>query len=470
MHLTVADILNATAGELLQGTPGEVVRAVSIDSRAIPPGALFVPLPGSRHDGHEFIAAAQRAGAAGALVAHGHPCSERAGSLPGATLISVADPLQALGDIARCWRATARARIIAITGSNGKTTTKEMLWSILHRHMNILKNPGNWNNLIGLPLTVLQLTEDHDAAILEMGMSGLGEIRRLAQISDPHIGCVTTIGPAHLEQLGTIEGVQAAKAELVASLGPDRIAVLNGDDPRVAALSGLTSARTVFFGGTGFVQAGQVSAPEPGRTSFTLTIAGRSMPVTLSVPGSHHVQNALAAAALAHCLDVPPEEIAGGLTAFRGIPGRMQLLTINGMTIINDAYNANPVSMQASLRTLAALPAKKKIAVLGDMLELGQDTPRFHHDAGVATGQLGIDLLFVIGEFARHIQDGARAAGIAPARMLRCADIEELAGAVADNAEPGDAILLKGSRKVGLDRLVDLLHQDDQGDERSKTS
>lgn len=466
MHLTVADILIATAGELLQGSPAAVVRAVSIDSRAIPPGGLFVPLPGTRHDGHDFIAAALRAGAAGSLVRHGHPCAEQLCSIPGAVLISVADPLQALGDIARRWRATARARIIAITGSNGKTTTKEMLWSILHRHMNILKNPGNWNNLIGLPLTVLQLSGDHDAAILEMGMSELGEIRRLTQISDPHIGCVTTIGPAHLEQLRTIEGVQAAKAELVTSLGSDRIAVLNSDDPRVAALSGMTIARTVFFGENGSVQAGQVSASGPGQTSFSLTIEGSSVPVTLSVPGSHHVQNALAAAAVAHCLDIPLEEIAAGLTTFRGIPGRMQLLSTGGLTIINDAYNANPVSMQASLHTLAELPGKKKIAVLGDMLELGADAPRFHHEAGVVAGRLGIDLVFVIGDFARHIQDGARAAGIAPARMLRCADIDELATAVADNAEPGDVILLKGSRKVGLDRLVALLQQDDGGNGR----
>ncbi len=376
MELTLQQILAATQGRLLQGRAEQPVTAVIIDSRLAGPGSLFVPLAGSRADGHEYIADALGAGAA-CFVKKGHAaCAALAAVPPASALIEVDDPLHALGDLSAFWRSLFDVKVVAITGSNGKTSTKEMAALIVERVFPTLKNPGNFNNLIGLPLSLFQLDRKHQAAVLELGMSEPGEIARLSRICDPDIGIITNVGPSHLEQLKTLERVAAAKEELFACLGPQDLAIINTDDQRVAAMGRNTQARQMLYGSMhGQVHAGAIQDADCFGTQFDLHVMDRTVPVRLHVPGGQFVINALAAASIATGLGIGPEDIQAGLEAFRGVPGRMETVRIAGCTFINDAYNANPVSTKAALAALAGFaPKRRTIAVLGDMLELGEGT------------------------------------------------------------------------------------------------
>lgn len=462
MQLTAADILKAVQGNLIAGAPEFLIRSVIIDSRNAREGALFVPLQGTRSDGHLFIGAALEAGAGGALVRKNHSLlPELRSRCAGKLLIEVADPLTALGDIAGCWRERCPARIVAITGSNGKTSSKEMAWTIVASQQSCMRNPGNFNNLIGLPLSLLDLEPDHASAILEMGMSEPGEIRRLCQISRPQIGLITNIGPSHLEQLKTLEAVAAAKAELFESLAPGATAIINADDERVAGLARCTRAHPLTYGITsGDITAARIHNSNCYGTGFDLVIRTVSAPVTLQVPGRHFVSNALAAAAIADTLGIGIEQIRQGLAAFKGVPGRMETVSVRGVRIINDAYNANPVSMQGALQVLAALPgARRRIAVLGDMLELGSRSAQFHRELGRTVAGLPIDYLYVTGEFSSETRDGACAAGMPAERIIACPDVESLAAGLQAALHEGDAVLVKGSRRVRMERVIELLQR-----------
>ena len=460
MELRAEDILTATNGTLLQGKPEAVLRGVSNDSRRIAPGELFVPLSGSNCDGHFFIADAFSRGADASFIQRQHPLGaglrERFAEK---VLIEVADPLHALGDLAHYWRQKFSIPVVAITGSNGKTTTKEMTWQIVSQKLSVLKNPGNWNNLIGLPLSLLQLGQQHQVAILEMGMSARGEIQRLAEIAAPDIGVITNIGPAHLEQLITIENIMAAKGELFAALRPEGIAVVNQDDERVVSLAQTTRARVLTYGLRAGDVRGIVSPTRSGEaTLFDLAIQGKEITITLPLPGGMFLSNALAAAAVGHALQLPLEDVKLGLEQFQAMPGRMERISMGGATIINDAYNANPVSMEGSLRVLSSVQnGTRKIAVLGDMLELGEQTAAYHRQAGYCAAQLGIDYLFLYGSFAAAVAEGARAGAIDERHILIFATKEALAEQLEQTMKHGDWILVKGSRAMGMEQVITLL-------------
>ncbi len=463
MELHITEIIKTTTGWLLTGIQQGTISNVSIDSRQATAGSLFVPLRGTRHDGHVFIGNAFEHGAYAALIKKDHKLlTSLKSTYPDKILISVNDPLQALGDIARYWRSKFDPQVVAITGSNGKTTAKEMAWNIIRRTHSSIKNPGNYNNLIGLPLSLFQLNSSHRVAILEMGMSGPGEIKRLAQISKPCIGLITNIGPSHLQQLNTLAAVKAAKAELFETLESSAVAIINNDDARVASLRGHTRAHVLSYGMTG----GDIHATNFRNynccgTSFDLNVRGKKSPVHLKLLGKHLLSNALAAAAIADSLSIEIEDIVKGLESFNGVPGRMEVIDITGIRIINDAYNANPTSMQASLQALASITSdKRKIAVLGDMLELGSRSKDFHRSLGRTVARLHIDFLYLTGDFAAYVREGALAAGMNSKNIILRKDIKTLTKSLAKKVHTGDSILLKGSRKMKMERVLESLQQD----------
>jgi len=461
MKLSIHKILTATGGLLLQGAPDTVIPGVAIDSRRISPGELFVPLTGSNCDGHVFIRDAFSRGAGASFIQQGNALTaELQKGFPDKALIAVAEPLQALGDLACFWRKMLAVSLVAITGSNGKTTTKEMLWQIACLKFNAFRNPGNFNNLIGLPLSLLQLNEQHQLGIMEMGMSARGEIARLAAIARPQIGLITNIGPAHLEHLKTMENIMAAKGELFAALSASDTAIVNRDDELVAGLAEKTRARIISFG----MQAADVRATgihQNGEgTQFVLDVMGTRTLVTLALPGGMFLSNALAAAAAAHALGLPADDIRCGLEQFRPITGRMEIVTVRGVHLINDAYNANPVSMEASLKTLSEVKKKRRaIAVLGDMLELGTRAAEYHRAAGGIAARLRIDQLYLCGSFAPAVAEGALAAGMTTAHIHVFATRELLAAQLEQDIQEGDWVLVKGSRATGMEKTVAFLQE-----------
>jgi UDP-N-acetylmuramoyl-tripeptide--D-alanyl-D-alanine ligase len=466
MELTLQQILAATRGRLLQAGAERPVTAVIINSRLAGPGSLFVPLVGSRADGHEYIADALGAGAA-CFVKKGHPaCAAALAASHASALIEVDDPLQALGDLAAFWRRLFDLKVVAITGSNGKTSTKEMAACIIERVFSTLKNPGNFNNLIGLPLSLFSLDRKHQAAVLELGMSEPGEIARLSRMCDPDIGLITNVGPSHLEQLQTLERVAAAKQELFTWLGPQDLAIINMDDERVAAMCEKTQARRMLYGSLhGQVHAGPIHVADCFGTQFDLHIMDRKVPVRLQVPGGQFVINAVAAASIATGLGIGPEDIQAGLEAFRGVPGRMETLQLADCTFINDAYNANPVSTKAALAALAGFaPKRRTIAVLGDMLELGEGTAAFHRDIGRTAAQLHIDYVLATGDFAGCIRNGAAEAGMNMRALHVCDTLESLAGRLREIMAPDDVILLKGSRRMKMEKILEYVEQGRAGE------
>jgi UDP-N-acetylmuramoyl-tripeptide--D-alanyl-D-alanine ligase len=464
MELKVSEIIDATKGWLLTGTREGSIIDVSIDSRKVTDGNLFIPLEGTQHDGHAFIEDAFKHGANASLAQKGNsilPKLKR--TYQDKILIEVDDPLKSLGDIAYYWRRKFATEVVAITGSNGKTTTKEIAWNIIKRKLRSIKNQGNWNNLIGLPLSLFQLDGSQQAAILEMGMSGTGEIRRLSEISKPQIGLITNIGPSHLEQLETLEEVKAVKGELFEYFGSKDTAIVNNDDFRVASLAKSTCANILSFGiKKGDVQALSIRSYNCYGTAFDLIVMGEKRAVQLKLLGEQFISNALAAASIACALGIGIEDIKKGLESFTGVPGRMETIDLPGVTVINDSYNANPVSMHASLATLSSITSSnRKIAVLGDMLELGRKSQRFHTELGETVAHLHVDYLFLIGNFSSYVREGAVSAGMNSNNIILCKDIKTLTDKLKEKMDDGDAILLKGSRKMRMEKVIELLQQDE---------
>ncbi len=460
MKLTISEIIKATQGNLLTGSPEKIIDNVSIDSRRISAGSLFIPLKGEKCDGHIFIDAAFNQGATASLLRKGNPVIQRLKNvLQDKILIEVEEPLKALGDIARWWRDKFSATIVAITGSNGKTTTKELLWNIISEKTAAIKNPGNWNNLIGLPLSLFQLNATMKVAVLEMGMSEKGEIGRLTEICKPQIGLITNIGPCHLETLTTLEDVAEAKAELFERLESSDIAIINKDDFRAASLAERTHAEIVSFGvEKGDIHALNIRSYNCCGAEFDLNVMGEKTTVRLKSLGKQFLSNALAAAAIAHTIGSGTEEIRKGLESFTGIPGRMETINLGGVQIINDAYNANPVSMQASLSALSSITTgNHKIAVLGDMLELGPQSIKFHTQIGEKAAGLNIDHLFLIGDFSSFVRKGAVSGGMNSKNITVCDNLKNIADILKNKMVDGDSILLKGSRKMEMEKIIELL-------------
>ncbi len=466
-----AQVIAWTGGVLLRGEEDLLLTSVSTDSRTLVEGACFIPLIGARFDGHDFLEEAARKGARSALIEEGRAWSH----LPLA-VAAVADTTRALTDLARGYRMQFDVPVVAVTGSNGKTTTKEMIAAILRRSRPVLATEKNYNNEIGLSHTLLRMERAHRAVVVEMGMRGQGQIALLASIARPTVGVVTNVGPVHLEQLGSVDAVAEAKAELVEALEPDGWAVLNADDPRVAAMAAKTVARVITFGlsDSAQVRAEDVRLDRQGRARFLLRSSEGAVRVELRVPGRHSVMNALAAAAAALALGAGLEDVASGLAEAEGGEMRMEMVRLGaGIRLLNDAYNASPLSMRAALDTLAALEAERKVAVLGDMLELGKFSAEAHREAGRRAAAAGVELLITVGKQARETAAGAVEAGLDQERVLGCETAEEAAEECAARVRPNDLVLLKGSRGVRLERVAEALlrrfgHDVDEGSDAAR--
>ncbi len=452
--LSVKEILDATGGTLLAGSPEAAFANFSTDTRTLTPGALFFALKGVRFDGHAFLAEAAARGAAGAVVT-----SAPAGRPHPPVLLGVRDAQPALGEVALLWRRRHKVQVVAVTGTNGKTTTKEMVAAVLARRYRVLASPGNLNNLVGVPLALFRLAPEHEVAVLELAMNAPGEIGRLSEICEPDLGIITNVGEGHLEFLGSVEGVAAAKGEMLPFLGGDKTAILNADDPLSRPLLRRVKGRLLTFGlsGRADVRAGAIRVSKVRRTSFTLSTSGGTARVRLPIPGRHNILNALAAAAAGVALGVPVKAIAAGLAAAAVQPMRMQRLTHpSGAVLYNDAYNANPSSMAAALEAFAGVRGPgRTILVLGDMLELGEHAPEAHRRVGCLAAALQPDRLIAVGAQATALAEGAKEAGLSDARIVVCRETAEARGALAADLAPGTWVFLKASRGVGLERVLE---------------
>jgi len=459
--LTVREVVEATGGDLLRGAPGAFFTGVSTDSRRAGAGDLFIPLAGERFDGHDYLGEAVRGGAAGFLVRKGSEAKIGDGG-PDAAVIRVEDTLHALGEIARAWRSRFDVPVAALTGSSGKTTTKEMAAAIAGLRREVLRSEGNFNNLVGLPLTLLGMRDRHETAILEMGTNRRGEIARLTEIAKPVIGLITNIGSAHLEGFGTVETVAEEKRDLFNHMGGDGIAVINMDDPVLASWVGRYRKSYFTYGtaGEAMVRAEDIRAEAAAATRFTLRIGESSAEVRLNAAGRCNVSNALGAAALCWCMGIDMDAICEGLSGFRPVPGRMEIVPLdNGSFVINDSYNANPESVRAALATLVESAGSSAFttAVLGDMLELGPGSERLHREIGVFAARTGVGRIFVRGDFAAAVAAGAREGGLREEDVIRLDPPRRIAEEIGKSSRRGDWVLVKGSRRMRMEEVFQAL-------------
>jgi len=423
------------------GKAGASATDVSTDSRTVAPGQLFVALRGERFDGHDFVVPAAERGVRMFLV---DSAWQAAHELPAeCSAVVVPDTLKGLGDLAAWHRRRCNIKVVGITGSNGKTTTKEMLARILAQTGPGLKTEGNLNNLIGLPLTLLRLTGRERWAVLEMGMSAFGEIDRLAEIAQPDLGIITNAFPAHLETLGSVEGVAKAKGELFLRLKAGAFAIYNVDDPLISKCPTPADVQRLTFGLRGAeVSSASIKSLGKKGESFTLRLPEEEFPIELAAYGRHNVYNALAAAAAAYALGVPGAVIKQGLEEFTPYDKRFQLEEHAGVALIDDSYNANPASMAAALTTLKEICEEgRAVAVLGDMLELGQGTEEAHSELG-RQAAANVQRLYVLGDLAGLIAEGALAAGMARDQVLVAQSHEEIATDLLAWVKPGDCVLV----------------------------
>ncbi len=458
-------LVEAVGGRLVEspGT-GWTTFEVNTDSRTVRPGCVFFALSGPRFDGHDFMTAVLEqpgTGVVGRL--------ERVSALPphvraGHLVVGVADPLEALGDAAHYVRRRLDVPVVGLTGSMGKTTTKEMIARILEQTGPGLATRGNLNNLVGLPLMLLQAEPGHRWLVLEMGMNAPGEIARLQTIARPTVRLITNVAAAHTEGVGGIEGVARAKGELFTGARPGDTVVINLDDPRVAGLPVPAGVRRVTFGAAegADVRLIHVRGRRDGTSDVLLALPDTTVEAHLPLVGVHQPRNALAAAAVAVALDVPAVAVVAGLSRLRALPMRMEPVPLpSGVLAINDAYNANPGSMEAALRTLVALrdgrSGGRACAILGDMLELGEDAQAAHRGVGAEAARVGVDRLFTFGELGRAIARGAVAAGLEPGRVAAFEDRGELVRAIGHWVRPGDVLLFKGSRGMQMERVLEAL-------------
>ena len=446
------ELARVTGGRLLLRSD-RPIRGAAVDSRAVEAGQLFVALPGERTDGHAFLADAVRAGAAALVITRDVHDLAGVGDV---TVVRVADGLSALHAVAAAWRARFDPLVVGVTGSIAKTSTKEAIATVLATRFETLKNEGNQNNEIGLPLTVMRMGSEHEAAVLEMGMYVGGEIADLARIGRPRIGVVTAVQPVHLSRIGTIEAIEKAKGELVEALpstADGGVAVLNADDERVRRMASRTVARVTTYGFDpgADVTAEAVETAGTDGMRFELVTPGARSAVVIPTLGRMAVHNALAAAAVGLASGLTLDEISLGLEQGWAAPHRAQLVRAGGVTIVDDSYNASPASVVAALELLAGLPGRR-IAVLGEMLELGEGHEEGHRRVGEAAAAT-VDRLIVIGDGAAQIAAGARDAGLA--QVTSVADRGRALEAILADHQPGDVVLVKASRGIELDLLVD---------------
>ncbi len=449
--LRLDEIARLAGGAVLGGAPGLTFGSYAIDSRLVAPGGLFFALAGSR-DGHDFVAAAAAAGAAGAVVSR-----PVAGLPPDFGLVRVDDTVAALQALGRGVLARRPVKVVGITGSVGKTTTKEFAAALLASRFRVLKSEGNFNNRLGLALSLLRLEPDHDLAVLEMGMSAPGEILALTRLAPPDVAVITNVSPVHLQFFAGLEDIARAKKEILDGARLGATAVLNGDDPLVRDMAAGFPGRTILFGQAPecAVRADDVASKGYDGLEFRLLYGAESGRFALPCVNRSAVANLLAAAAAALALGLGLDEIG---PAIRGLaPSAMRGAMVaadRGLRLYDDSYNSNPRALEAALASLGGLPAARRVAVLGDMLELGQGGPEYHRRAGETLARTGWDVLVAIGPLAALIADGAAAAGLAASAIHRFADAAGAAAAIGDIVRDGDLVLVKGSRGVKTERVV----------------
>jgi len=456
---SLRDVTAWARGSIVRGDAEVSLSGVSIDTRTLRPGQLYVAIRGEQHDGHRFVAQALEAGAGGLLV---DQTRLDEGRLEGdGPVVVVDDTTAALGALAAGHRGGFEGPRVAITGSNGKTTTKEMCHAILSVAAPCLKNQGNLNNEFGLPLTLLSRQAEQRSAVVELGMNHRGEIARLAAIARPDVGVITNVGTAHIEFLGSQEAIAEEKGDLTAALHAEGTAVLNHDDERVASQAGRAAGGVISYGRApgADVSARGVRFVSGGAFEFVLVTPSGSLPVRVRGLAETTVINALAAATAALAAGASLEDVATGLGRHDHVAGRMACLTLRGgAQLIDDTYNANPQSMQNALESLARLKGEgRSVAVLGDMGELGELADQAHHEAGRLAASLGTDFLFALGQRSEQVAEGARDAGMSADRISCGTDHQEVSRAIAKLLGPRDWVLVKGSRAMRMERVVEAL-------------
>lgn len=453
--MSVKEIVDATRGRLIAGPHDVVFTQLFIDSREVKPGGLFVALRGEQHDGHVFIPQAVEHGATGIL------CERPAQGIDGAAVIQVDDTRRALFDIAADRLSRQSHPIVAITGSAGKTTTKDLIAHVLGRRLRVRKSEGNLNTYTGIPMTIFQMDPRDRVLVVEYAMSRAGEIRELTQVAPPTIGVVLNVGLAHVGFLGSIEAVAAAKRELIEGLATGGLAVLNADDPRVRAMSAVGRRFTLFgFAKDATVRAERIRLRGLEGSTFMLHTPRGKAEIDLRLPGQHSISNALAAAAVALEFEFDAPAIASALHGFAPPSRRMNIVSgRNGATVIDDSYNASPGSMQAALEVLRLAPkGALKVAVLGDMLELGDQAEQAHDEVGSLAGKTA-DVVIAVGEYASRMVQSARGAGLPIERAVVVESAEQAVAAVTQFLTPQTQVLVKGSRGMRLERVVEQIRE-----------
>lgn len=451
--ITVADIMTATGGLLLSGSMEQTVNEVETDSRTIHEGSLFVPLVGEKFDGHAYISKALAAGAAGTLTEHAPETMEE-----GKFYIQVADTMKALGDLAHYYRRQFNVKVVAVTGSVGKTTSKDMLYSVLSEKFNVLKTEGNFNNNIGVPKTLFRLNHEHEVAVVEMGMNHMGEIDYLTRMAEPDVAVITNVGDAHIENLGCRENTLKAKSEVFNGMTAKGLAVLNGDDALLSTLKGRLEQQILWYGAGEGCDFRCLSLDEGYDDHMVMQVSAPQDQWEQTIPGlgAYMMFPVLAASAVGSWLGMTPAEIRQGVVNF--VPTKMRMDIVrrkDGIVILNDTYNANPQSMRAAVDVLAKFRGGYKVAVLGDMLELGTLGPALHEGVGRFVGQCGIDCLIAVGELAESIYNAA-----SQFEGVECyhRPTKEEAAVILDQIIRPDAVFLcKASRGMHMEELVEHL-------------
>lgn len=452
-HLSLAQMARGTDGVLLRGDAGTMVDSFSIDTRTLKTGDVFFALVGPNHDAHRFVPEAIRKGAKAVVISRG-----RAGDFPGeAALLRVADTTRALQELAAWVRHQQDVKVVGITGSSGKTTTKEMAAAILAEAMPTLKSTGNLNNTYGLPLCLLQLEQAQRAAVLEMGMSYAGELTVLAGIADPDVGVLLNVHPVHREHFDSLEAIADAKGELFRGMRDDATALYNAEDPQAARVVLPFRGTKVGFG---FGESCAARATElrltDGGTAFVLSFQQARIPVEIRFPGRHHVANALAAGTAALCAGAPEQAVANGLARVRPLPMRGAMLRFPGeIHVLDESYNSNPKAMEQTLQTFAALAAPRKIVASGDMLELGPDGVEAHRAVGRQVAGAGAALFVAVGPLSRLAAESAKVSGVKEVRHFE--ESSEAGQFLAGVLAQGDLVLVKGSRGIAMEQVVDAI-------------
>ena len=446
-EFTVNEVCLATYGKVRGSAYEEKFTGICTDTRKVKPGDLFIPLVGEKFDGHDFIEQAVKNGAIGIIASRSYVIAP-----DNIIVILVADTLLALQDLARYHRQRFSIPIVAITGSNGKTTTKDMTAAILASKLNVLKTEANYNNEIGLPLTLLQLTAQHNVAVVEMGMRGEGQIYHLANIALPTVAIITNVGETHIELLGSIEQIAAAKAELLQFIPKTGLTILNADDHYVQEMAKQVNSRLTLFGlEHGNIRADNIQTNAQG-INFRCYSAQGEFSAYIPTVGKHNVYNALAAISVGLELGLSFDNICSGLSNFNASPMRLHIEEMGDYIVINDAYNASPMSMLAAIDTLTEVAKSRKVVVLGDMLELGHIKVEAHRQIGEKLAKCHIDIVITVGDLARHIAEAASEFGIDT--TFACYSHNEASKILKKLIKPGDTILIKGSRGMKMENII----------------